>query len=153
MTKRTPSTQAQAAKMIRAEMKRNGIKARVTSSSASMMTEVTVRVTDVMPATRRAIEAFVGQFQYGHFDGMVDMYEHSNTRDDIPQVKFASVNVEYSDEMRAEAEAFCAGYWADWENMSEVDRQDRIYRTMRNDGQHTEGYRFWQARKPRVRAA
>jgi len=34
------------------------------------------------------IEKLVSKFQYGHFDGMIDMYEHSNMRDDIPQAKF-----------------------------------------------------------------
>lgn len=153
MTKRQPSEHARAAKMIRAELKRHGIPAKVRARTASMMTAVDVDVTDVSPATRREIERFVGQFQYGSFDGMRDSYEHTNQRDDIPQVKWASVHVRHSDEMRAEAEAFCAGYWADWDSMSEMDRSDRIYRTLRNDQQGTEGYRFWQARKPRVRVA
>ena len=117
-----------------------------------MMTAVDVNLTDVSPATRRAIEAYVRQFQYGHFDGMIDLYEYSNQRDDIPQVKFAQVHVEYSPELRAEAEAHCSGYWTDWQGLGELDRNDLVYRTLRNDGRYTEGYRFWQARKPRVRA-
>jgi hypothetical protein len=37
------------------------------------------------------IQEIVKQFEYGHFDGMNDIYVYSNSRDDIPQVKFASV--------------------------------------------------------------
>lgn len=153
MTKRIPSEQARVATMIRKHMKAHGIAAKVTSSSASMMTEVTVRVSNMSPAAVREIEIYIGQFMYGHFDGMQDMYEHSNTRDDIPQAKFVTLDNRMSDEMRAEAEAFCADYWADWSELNEWDRDNRVHRTLSNDKPWTEGYRFWQARKPRVRAA
>lgn len=152
MAKRT-STHAAAAKMIRAELKRNGIPAKVRARTASMMTAVDVRVTDLSPATVREISAYVGQFEYGSFDGMTDCYNMTNVRDDIPQVKWANVRVEFSDEMQAAAEAFCAAYWGDWDGMREMDRQTRVYRTLSNDRPNTEGYRFWQARKPRVRVS
>ena len=37
-------------------------------------------------------KAIVDTFQYGHFDGMTDMYEYSKVREDIPQVKYAFVD-------------------------------------------------------------
>ena len=152
MTKQI-SNHAAAAKQIRKHLKANGVAARVRSSTASMMTAVDVDLVDTTPAARREIEAYVSQFEYGHFDGMTDCFHMSNVRDDIPQVKYAHVNVRYSDELQAAAAEFCESYWADWDSLCEMDRNDRIYRTLRNDQPHTEGYRFWLARKPRVRAA
>ena len=38
--------------------------------------------------TTDEIEKFISQYQYGHFDGMIDMYEYSNIRKDIPQAKY-----------------------------------------------------------------
>ncbi len=91
MTK-TKSSQAAAAAMIRKELKKHGIKATVRSSSFAGGTSVDVTVSNLAPWVRREVEAFVGQFEYGHFDGMYDIYEYSNCRDDIPQVKFVFVN-------------------------------------------------------------
>jgi hypothetical protein len=126
------SNHAAAAAAIRAELKRHGIRARVTSESFSMGDAVRVRIQqDVLPAVREAIEAFAGQYQYGHFDGMQDLYEYSNRRDDLPQVKYVSVSVDYSDALIEAAKAYAGeaywpainGRWGD----------------------------FWRDRKPRVR--
>ena len=48
--------------------------------------------------TTDEIEKLVGQFQYGHFDGMIDLYEYSNTRDDIPQAKFVQSQRDFRNE-------------------------------------------------------
>ncbi len=45
--------------------------------------------------TTDEIDKLIGKYQYGHFDGMIDMYEHSNTRDDIPQAKFVHSQRDY----------------------------------------------------------
>ena len=37
-------------------------------------------------------EKIVSKYQYGHFDGMNDIYEYSNSREDIPQAKYIHVN-------------------------------------------------------------
>jgi len=87
------SEQAQAAQAIRKELKAHGIKASVTSASGSMTSSVRVQLADlVAPWTLKAIEKFANRYQMGHFDGMVDMYEYSNTNDDLPQVKFVFVS-------------------------------------------------------------
>lgn len=147
------SIQAQAASIIRKHIKSHGIAARVTSSSASMMTAVDVDITDEMPATVRAVREYVGQFAYGHFDGMTDSYDYSNGREDIPQVKYAHVDVRFSDEMREAAREFCAAYWSDWNEINEWKQSDRVNECLHNDDPHTAGGRFWSDRKPRVRAA
>lgn len=105
------STQAQAAAAIRAELKRNGIAARVQSRSASMMNAVDVTVTDLAPWTVKRISAFVGQFQAGSFDGMTDCYNYDNTNRDLPQVKYASVRANYTDGVRQRAWDWVRSYY------------------------------------------
>ena len=71
MTKQI-SDHAHAAKLIRAELKKNGIAARVKAHTASMTSSVNVYLTNCeAPWVVEAITAFVNRFQYGHFDRMV----------------------------------------------------------------------------------
>ena len=100
------STHAAAAKMIRQHLKAIGVTGKVKASSYSMGSSVRVEVSDITPAVRKELQAFVDQFQYGHFDGMNDYYEISNSRDDIPQVKYTFLEVDYSDELGQKAYDF-----------------------------------------------
>jgi hypothetical protein len=140
---RQQSNHAAAAQMIRAELKKNGIKASVRSESYSMGSSVRVKLLqDVGPAARKEIEEFAGQFQYGHFDGMQDLYEYSNKRSDLPQVKFVFIDIEYSDEIKQAARDYIA-------NISGIEAHERDhYEYMALRGSWGD---FWSARKPRVR--
>ena len=135
MTKQT-STHAAAAKMIRAELKRHGIQARVISKSYAGGNSVDVYLTDPLPATLDKVQEYVWQFQYGHFDGMRDSYQLSNYRVDLPQVRFAFVHAEYSDEIRQAAEA-------------EAQRMNLPDAYMLLNGRTGN---FWTSRKPRISA-
>ena len=86
------SIQAQTAKAIRAELKAAGIKASVTSSSASMLTKVDVDLGVTTAATAATAKAICQKYQYGDFNGQIDCYEFTNKRKDLPQVKFVFVN-------------------------------------------------------------
>lgn len=137
------SSHAAAAQMIRAELKKNGIKARVRSESYSMGSSVRIRIEqDVSPAARKEIEVFADQFQYGHFDGMQDLYEYSNKRSDLPQVKFVFVEVEYSDELKQAAREYIANI----SGIPERERDQYEYMAIRGSWGN-----FWKIRKPRVR--
>lgn len=105
------STHAAAAKAIRQYMKANGIVGSATSESYSMGSSVNVYVTDMAPATYETLSTFVKQFQYGNFNGMEDIYEYSNDRKDLPQVKYAFTNNKISDEMRQKIWDFALGYY------------------------------------------
>jgi len=94
------STQAKAAAEIRKYLKEKRIAANVTSHSASMTSSVKIKVSDMPPDLFEEIEQHCMQYQYGHFDGMQDLYEYSNKREDIPQVKFVFVENRFSDELR-----------------------------------------------------
>jgi hypothetical protein len=82
------STQAQAAKQIRAILKEQfpTVTFKVTSDSFSGGDAVRIEWTD--GPTTKQVDALVDKYQYGHFDGMIDLYEYSNRRTDIPQSKY-----------------------------------------------------------------
>jgi hypothetical protein len=92
----TLSTHAHAAKLIRADLKKAfpNIKFRVVSDSFSMGTSIDVYYVDGPKS--REVEAVIKKYQYGEFNGYTDGYEYSNSRDDIPQVKFVCANRESS---------------------------------------------------------
>ena len=100
MAKHT-STHAAAAKQIRAELKKNGVKASVRSESYAGGNAVRVSVQgNPLPATMKLVEEFCSQYQMGSFDGMQDMYEYNNRREDLPQVSYVTVSADYSDEFK-----------------------------------------------------
>ena len=130
----TKSNHAAAAQMIRAELKKNGIRATVKSRVYSGGSSVDVKIQqDVCPATRKQVEAFANRFQYGHFDGMTDSYEYSNRDESLPQVRFVFVTVDYSDEIIEAAKAYAGD--AFWPAINGV------------------WGAFWRQHKPRVRLA
>lgn len=82
------STQAKCAAMIRKDLKEAfpGTSFSVKSEGFSMGDAVNVRWTDGPTSDR--VKNLVGKYEYGHFNGMEDIYEYSNSRDDIPQTKY-----------------------------------------------------------------
>jgi len=125
------STQAKAAAEIRKYLKEKGIPAKVTSQSASMTSSVRIKVSDLHPDIFEEIEQHCMQYQYGHFDGMQDLYEYSNARNDIPQVKFVFVNNFYSDELRQLAwnyiRSTCHGADICPEKVSDLTYSDQVF--------------------------
>jgi len=89
------STPAAAASLIRAELKVAfpGIVFQVRSDNKGGSS---VRVSWIDGPVTEAVAAITGKYEMGHFDGMVDCYEYSNRRSDIPQVKFCFENREMS---------------------------------------------------------
>lgn len=96
------STHAHAAKLIRQELKAAfpKLQVRVSSQSYAGGNSVDVNITDQPPHIKQAIDKIVGKYQYGHFDSMNDCYEYTNSRNDIPQVKYAFVRNELSPTLR-----------------------------------------------------
>jgi|GEM_PF-1717854 len=99
-TRRTTGA-AETAKAIRQELKQAfpGIKFSVRSETFSMGDSVRVSWEDG-PLSKQVTE-IIGKYQYGHFDGMTDMYENSNSRKDIPQTKFVQTRREKSEQVKA----------------------------------------------------
>jgi len=101
--KRTLSTHAQVAKNIRNFTKSMGVKCRAVSDSYSMGSSVNWYVEDLHPDIFDKIRDFANQHQYGGFNAMEDIYESSNSRDDIAQVKHVFDNRGFSDQLTEKA--------------------------------------------------
>jgi hypothetical protein len=84
------SSHAGAAAAIKAELKAAfpGVKFSVNSESFSMGNSVNINWTD--GPTVAEVEKISSKYQYGHFNGMEDLYEYTNERNDIPQVKYVT---------------------------------------------------------------
>ena len=82
------SEAAQAAKLIRKELKAAFPKTKfsVTSEYFSMGNAVNISW-DNGPA-KSEVHEISDKYEYGHFDGMTDMYECSNSQDGMPQAKY-----------------------------------------------------------------
>lgn len=93
---------AQAAKLLKAEIKAAypELTVSVKSQVYSMGCSVNVTFTDQRPEVRDAIAALAGKYQYGHYDGMNDIYEYSNTIDGLPQAKHVFVDNVLSADLR-----------------------------------------------------
>ena len=82
------TTHAQTAKAIREELKKAfpNVSFSVRSSSFSMGDDVRIEWTN--GPTTEQVENITKKYEYGTFDGMTDLYEIDNKRNDIPQVKY-----------------------------------------------------------------
>jgi|688.fasta_scaffold290573_2 hypothetical protein len=141
---------ATVASLIRAELKKNGIAARVTSKSYSMGNSVNVTVYNQSPAVIRKIEAFCGQYEAGHFDGMTDCYSYDHSKTG-PTAKYIHINNNISDDLRARAVEFVSQLFRDqtaWEQDDTV--RGMLYGRFDMD---SIGAGFWSQLKPRVRLA
>lgn len=115
------SSHAQAAAWIRTELKKAypGMKFTCTSESFSMGNAVRVEIFDQPPAVKEAVEAIVKKYQYGHFDGMNDIYEYSNSRKDLPQVKYVQLSNTMSDEKAQEIYSKLRATWGGGDELPE----------------------------------
>jgi len=109
--KRELTRVAKAAQAIRVELKAKfpGIKFSVTSQNYSMGDSVHIRWID--GPRSKDVDAIVMKFQYGHFDGMQDLYENTNVIEGLPQAKYVFTNPEISEERIAKARAKFVERW------------------------------------------
>lgn len=94
---KSTSDHAQVATLCRQYCKSINVAASVRSKSYSGGNSVTIHLENIHPDIIKKIENHCGQYQAGHFNGMEDIYEYSNTNDG-PQVKFIFVENAWSDE-------------------------------------------------------
>lgn len=92
------STHAATAQAIRNELKKLFPSTKFTVRSNSFAGGDSVSIKWENGPTDDNVERVVGKYQYGHFDGMQDLYEHSNRRKDIPQVKFVQTRRDISED-------------------------------------------------------
>tara|TARA_S200002703_G_C3800214_1_gene247246 strand:- start:587 stop:1144 length:558 start_codon:yes stop_codon:yes gene_type:complete len=85
------SPAAEVAKLLKKKAKEMGLVATAKSHNYTGGDSVNVYITEGTDANLAKFKEYSGQYKYGHFDGMIDLYEYSNTRDDIPQTKYLFV--------------------------------------------------------------
>ena len=102
---------ARTAKAIKAELKKSfpAVKFSVRSSNFAGGNSVDIEWVDG-PTTEK-VDGLTSKYQYGHFNGMEDYYEMSNTRDDIPQAKYIMTRRNISPETKAKIEKHIADFW------------------------------------------
>lgn len=132
------STHAEAAKMVRKELKQTfpEIKFRVTSKSYSGGDSL--RVSWINGPTSKEINAIISKYQYGHFDGMYDIYENSNNRNDIPQVKYVFADREIAEEIKEEVFKNLQRTHAHFDQVKSIDETSQIL---------LKHWSFWTARE------
>lgn len=96
---KTLTRHAETAKAIKALLKKEfpNIRFSVTSKRYSGGNNVDVRWN--LGPTTETVDALIGKFQEGSFDGMIDLYEYTNSRTDIPQAKYVFAKRDYQSEM------------------------------------------------------
>jgi hypothetical protein len=91
------SPAAEVAKLLKKKAKEMGLVATSKSHNYTGGDSVNVYITEGTDANLEKFKEYSGQYKYGHFDGMIDLYEYSNTRDDIPQTKYLFVQDDRAD--------------------------------------------------------
>lgn len=104
------TTKQTAAQMIRKELKE---KFPTTKFSVRKRYYGTIDVNWVDGPSSDQIKDITCKYQYGHFDGMTDMYENSNINDNLPQVKYVFEDRELSEEVKVQAHKDLLVKWAE----------------------------------------
>ena len=127
---KTTSNHAQAAKMMRAELKKAFPAIKFSINSKSYAGGSSINVSWDLGPTTAMVATITSKYKYGHFDGMTDMYEYSNTIKDLPQVQYVFANRNYTDEVKEQAAKTltlraedCIGYWSTGEQVYRILRE------------------------------
>jgi len=96
---KTLTQSAQVAKLIKKVALQNGMKVKASSSNYSMGCSVTIKVLKGSDKDLEKLKDYSDQFKYGKLDGMNDIYDNTNVREDIPQTKYLSINDDRASEI------------------------------------------------------
>ena len=96
---KTLTQSAQVAKLIKKVALQNGMKVKASSSNYSMGCSVTIKVLKGSDKDLEKLKDYSDQFKYGKFDGMNDIYDNTNVREDIPQTKYLFIDDDRASEI------------------------------------------------------
>lgn len=116
-----------AAKEIRKQLKRAfpGVKFSVRYKSFAGGDSVDIRWNN--GPTSKAVQDITKCYEYGHFNGMEDIYEYSNVDNNIPQVKYVMTHRDIDDDIVLARAKLLANKYAGFEN--ETVTKDSLYET------------------------
>lgn len=95
---KTASEHAQVAKEIKKYFKSLSIPCKTKSTSYAGGSSVTIWIKNIHPEKLKEYTEYCEQYERGSFNCMNDMYELTNIREDIPQVKFVFLEHKYTPE-------------------------------------------------------
>ena len=109
------------AKAIRKELKINFVETTFSVRSSSYSGGSSVHIEWTNGPTSEEVNKIVWKYQYGHFDGMTDCYDITNSRADIPQVKYVQVRREVSEDIKQAIFEECRKRYSGWEHLTSLD--------------------------------
>lgn len=120
------SIHAETSKAIRKELKKAYplTKFSVTSHSFSGGNSVAIEWID--GPTSESVGKIANKYQYGHFNGMEDIYEHTNRRNDIPQVKYVQVRREVSEHINQQVFELLQKTYVHFDEVSSMDETSSV---------------------------
>jgi hypothetical protein len=121
---RQVSTHAATAKAIRIELKKNFPSTVFSVQSDSFVGGNSVSIEWVNGLTNDNVTDITAKYQYGHFDCMTDFYDHTNRRNDIPQVKYVQTRREVSEDIRLQIFEECKKTYDGWANLKSLDENN-----------------------------
>ncbi|WLF84820.1 hypothetical protein [Moraxella sp. ZY210820] len=133
----------QTAKAIRQTLKAKGITATVKAKDFDC---VTIKLVNASPATVAEVKTIAKAHQYGHFDGMTDIYVTDNLNKDLPQVGYVLVSNEIDDSIYQKALDYLHTKFNEPKtSLDDISRTDRIYKLMMNivKNEFGRGEEFW----------
>jgi len=121
-TKRTLSSHALAAKQIREELKTTFSETKFSVTASCFAGGDSVHIDWTNGVTCKQVKSFVDKYQYGSFDGMNDIYEYTNNRTDISQVKYVQCQRDFTEELVLRYFTQFQATLDGWENLKTLDQ-------------------------------
>lgn len=109
----TKSSSANCASAIREELKKEFPSVKFSVKSSNFSGGDSVRISWENGPTTLEVSSITSKYQYGRFDGMTDMYEYSNSREDLPQSKYVQTQREISEEINNIVFEALRGFYSD----------------------------------------
>lgn len=134
----TISTHAAAAKAMRTDLKKAFPTTSFSVRARSFAGGDAVDVEWMDGPSSKEVNSVIGKYQYGHFDGMQDLYEYTNSRNDIPQVKYVQIRREISETILENIYKEIKTTHSGWENLTGLN--DSSYELMNK-------WSFWTPRE------
>jgi hypothetical protein len=89
---------AQASQQIRKILKKEFPKTKFSVKSSNYSMGDSINISWVDGVAEKKVEKLISHYQCGDFNGMEDIYEYTNRREDIPQTKYLFCDRKISDE-------------------------------------------------------
>lgn len=115
------STHAFAAKCIKNELKKNFPSIKFKVKASSFATGTSVRVDWFDGPTEVCVAKMISKYQYGVVNSLLDIYEITNRRSDLPQVKYVIPHREISESIFQTTFENMQKSYVGWDKLTSID--------------------------------